>query len=185
MLLITFDVKILKLSFIGRLPGTNCYLLIPRYQNLFTLSTQPIKKSHAQTHNTIYFFLESLFFFLGLLSAKIFSSEEEGGRVEISSVKFNLSLLDFLCAGLINLKNEASNSGISCKGFMILSMLSARQAPSFRENLIPTLSGCNSPSPPYLPSSALPAEASSSSTCQEWKTRFSCFNVKTNLIALC
>ena len=38
MLLITFDVKILKLSFIGRSHGTNCDLLVPRYQNKHRLA---------------------------------------------------------------------------------------------------------------------------------------------------
>ena len=107
-----------------------------------------ITHANTHTHHTIYFLLVRLFFlFLDLLSAKISSSEEEGGVVGISSAKFNLSLLYFLWAGLINLKNKASNSGTLCKGFMILSrsMLSTRQAPSFRESLIPTLSGCHSP----------------------------------------
>ena len=134
MLLITFEVKILKQSFIGSTPGTNYDLFVPWYQNLFSLVTLKIKPSHMHTHThyPIYVLLTSLFFFLGLLSAKISSSEEEGGGVGTSSGKFSLSLLDFLWAGLINLMNEASNSGTSWMGFMISSISSEHlQAPSF------------------------------------------------------
>ena len=115
MLLIAFDVKILKLSFIGRTPATTCDLLIQRYQNLFYtiyITDEIITHSHNFTHIHI----TPSIFSSSSVSAKIYSSEEEGGGVGISSAKFNLSLLYFLWAGLINLKNKASNSGTLCKG---------------------------------------------------------------------
>ena len=67
MLLITFHVKILKLSFTGHRPGTNCDLLVPRF--IYTIYTTNRIITHTHTTPSRFSWV-ILFFFLGLLSAK-------------------------------------------------------------------------------------------------------------------